>query len=114
SSPPRLRLRRRLGLEHLQALAQRAGERAELADLVAEPAYIVGERRAFFEIADHFLAAAAQPAVELAIDHAAHGADRRGVADHAERFERCGLAAIVLVGAEQLDPLARVARLAMA
>ena len=59
------------------------------------------------------LAAAAEPAVELALDHAAQRGDRGGIADHGERLDGGCLDAEVAVGEQLLDPLADVARLAI-
>src|SRR6185436_1313807 len=93
------------GLELVDPLAERAGQRAQLADLVAQPPHVVGERGALLQIADHLAGAAAQPAVELAIDQAAEGVDRRRIADHGERLDGGGLDAEVAVLQHQLEPL---------
>src|SRR5262249_37501477 len=101
------------GLELIEPLAERAGQRAQLADLVAQPPHVVGERGALLQIADHLAGAAAQPAVELAIDQAAERIDRRRIADHGERLDGGGLDAEVAVREHQLEPLADVAGLAI-
>src|SRR5688500_11669195 len=90
-----------LGLDRLEAFAQASGERPQLAELVAQPAQLLGDRRAILEVAHDFLAAPAQPPVELVIDHAAERTDRGGVTDDRERFDRGGLAETVSVSDPQ-------------
>ena len=105
--------RRVLRFEHLDPLAHHAEQRAQLANLVAKAANVLGKRSALTEIANHFPCAPAETSVELAIDQPAQRRDRCGIADHGERLERRRLDAEVLVDEQELDPLAHVARLAI-
>src|SRR6185503_7524598 len=79
------------GLELVDALAQPAVVLAQLVDVVAQPAQLLAARRAVAEIADHLARPPPQPAVEREVDQALERADRRGIADVVQRFDRRGL-----------------------